>query len=90
MVKPPAHPPAWMMRLVSSVTAARARALPLRVAPVTMVIEATAMMLPTNVVEEAMVAELPTAQKMSQGWAPLIKLTREPAPVMSVLAAWKT
>jgi hypothetical protein len=78
-----------MIRLVSRVTAARAKALPFRVAPVCIAIEATAMMLPTKVVAGAMVAELPTVQKMSHGWAPPISSTRAALPVISVLAARK-
>ena len=61
---PKPQPLDWMMRLVSRVTAPlRARALPLRVAPVCIAIEVKAMMLPMKVVEVAMVAELPTCQK---------------------------
>jgi hypothetical protein len=47
-----------------------------------------AMIVPTNVVEVAIVAELVTRQKMSQGCAPLVRSTREEAPVTSVLAIW--
>ena len=89
-MKAPTHPLGWMMRLVSSVTAAvRASALPLRVAPVCIWMLASAMMLPTKVVETAIVAELPTTQKMSHGCAPLISDTRAPVAVTRVLPILK-
>jgi hypothetical protein len=57
-----------MMRLVSNVTApVCANALPLSVAPVVIVIEARAIMVPTIVVAVPMVAELPTCQKTLHG-----------------------
>jgi hypothetical protein len=43
-----------------------------------------AMIVPTKLVVVPSVAELPTCQYTLQGWAPLIKLTELPGPVMSV------
>jgi hypothetical protein len=45
------------------------------------------MIVPTNVVEVAIVAELVTRQKMSQGCAPPIRWTREPDAVINVVGA---
>jgi hypothetical protein len=57
-----------MIRLVSRVTAAvRASALPFSVAPVCIVIAMLAMIVPMNVVDGAIVAELVTRQKTLQG-----------------------
>jgi hypothetical protein len=56
------------MRFVSNVTAAvLASALPFRVAPVCIWMLALAMIVPTNVVDVAMVAELVTRQNTLQG-----------------------
>src|SRR5438477_7644263 len=77
-----------VMRLVSSVTAAvRARALPLSVAPVCIEMAMLAMMVPMNVVDVAMVAELVTRQKTWQGWAPPMRMTLELGAVTSVVGA---
>jgi hypothetical protein len=59
------------MVLVSSVTCAfRAKALPWSVARVCIAICCSAMMVPTKLVEVAMVAELVTTQNTWHGWAP--------------------
>ena len=92
MVKPPGHPPGWMIRLVSSVTEpwlgagdpSDARALPFSVAAVTIVIEALARMVPTNVVDAPMVAELPTCQKMLDALAPPLRSTARPDVMVNV------
>ena len=47
------------------------------------------MIVPTNVVEVAIVAELPTCQKIWHGCAPPIKWTLAPEAVTSVLPIWK-
>ena len=70
------HPAGWMMRFVSSVTAAvRAKALPKSVAPVCIEIAMLAMIVPSKAVDGAIVAELVTRQKIWQGWAPLMRTT---------------
>jgi hypothetical protein len=77
-----------VMVLSSRVTAPFwASARPSSVAPVFMVIDARARMLPTNEVVEAMVAELPTCQSMLHACTPPVKTTRLPGAVISVLTA---
>ena len=93
---PPAPPPAphavkAATLLAFSVTAPfRAKALPVRFAPEFIDMFVSARMLPTNVVPEAMVAELLTCHCTLQALPPLTKLTDEPDEVMSVLDIWKT
>jgi hypothetical protein len=66
-----------------------ARARPSILALSFMVMLATAMMVPTKVVPVSSVAELPTAQKTLQAWAPLMRTTLAFGAVMIVLPAWK-
>ena len=47
------------------------------------------MIVPTKLVEVAMVAELLTCQKIWHGCAPPVSTTREPYAVPSVLPIWK-
>ncbi len=78
------------MVLVSIVTAAtRARALPSSVAPVVMVIDAYAIIVPLKTLLVPSVAELPTAQKTFCDWAPLVSTMLAPDEVVSVEAIWK-
>lgn len=80
------HRPGLVMVLVSSVTAPlRARARPSSEAPVFISMEVRAMMVPTKLVDVAIVAELPTCQKTWQGLAPPIRTTLAPDAVISVL-----
>jgi hypothetical protein len=75
-----------VMVLSSNVTAPfRASARPSRVAPVFMVIDERARMLPTNDVVVAMVAELPTCQSTLHACTPPDRTTRLPGAVISVL-----
>lgn len=67
----------------------RASARPSMVVPVATVIEVRARMLPTKVELVPSVAELPTCQKTLQAWAPPMRLTWLPDPVMRVEAIWK-
>lgn len=79
-----------VMVLVSRVTAPlRASSRPATVAPVFALMDVRARMLPLNVVFVPRVAELPTCQNTLQGWAPLIRETLLPEPVIRVLATWK-
>ena len=79
--------------LEASVTAPlRARARPLKVVPVFMVMLESARMLPTNVVPVPSVAELPICQKTCGGrvWLPaLMTATDDPDAVVSVEPVWK-
>ena len=83
-----------VMVLVSSVTAPlRAKALPsVMVAPVFIVMLASARMWPTKAVPVPTVAELPTCQKILQsGVEPALMVTTDEAlAVVSVLPIWKT
>jgi hypothetical protein len=82
-----------VMVLSSSDTApVRARALPSRLAPVFMVMLASARMFPLSEVVVSTVAELPTCQNRLQPGPepPLVKTTDEPGAVVSVLPIWKT
>ena len=49
-----------------------------------------ARIVPRKVEPVPSVAELPTCQKTLQDWAPLIRLTVLPEPVVRVEPAWKT
>jgi hypothetical protein len=74
-----------------SVTAAfRARTRPVTVTLDVTVIEVNAMTVPTNVLVEPRVAELPTFQNTLHAWAPPISLTTLSEAVTSVEPAWKT
>jgi len=74
------------MVLLSKVTAPfRARALPLRVAPVVSVIEVRAKMFPANVLLVPRVAEDPTCQKTLAARALLIRSTLLLDAVVNVL-----
>jgi hypothetical protein len=65
-----------VMVLASSVTAPfRTRTRPWTVAPVFSVAEVSAMMVPTKVLAELSVAELPTCQNTLQAWAPFSSCT---------------
>ncbi|PZV97937.1 hypothetical protein SAMN05443287_10950 [Micromonospora phaseoli] len=78
------------MTLVSRVTAAvRANARPWSVAPVAIVIEAWAMMVPRNVVPVPIVAELPICQNTLQADAPLISTTLLFDAVVNAESTWK-
>ena len=79
-----------VMSLSSSVTAPLpARARPTRSAPVFMVIEVSAMMLPTRSLFEPSVAELATCQNTLHGEAPLRKTTVLFEAVINVEEIWK-
>ena len=79
-----------VMVLVSSVTEAlRARARPVRVAPVFRPVDCSDMMVPTKLVSVPSVAELPTCQKTLQGEAPLIRTTLLADAVVRVEPIWK-
>ena len=52
-------------------------------------IDCRARMLPAKAELVPRVAEEPTFQKTLQGWAPLIRLTREAEALIRVLAVWK-
>jgi hypothetical protein len=76
--------------LSSSVTAPlRAKARPWRVAPVFIVIDASASMLPTKADVVPMVAEEPTCQYTLQAWTPPERTTLLPGAAVNVLTAWK-
>ena len=76
--------------LVSIVTAATlASALPSSSAPVVRVIDAYAMIVPLTTLLVPSVAELPTAQKIFCGRAPLTSTMLAPDAVVSVEAIWK-
>src|SRR5947207_13816530 len=76
--------------LVSNVTAAFcARALPSSVAPVAIVMEAYAIMVPLNAEYVPSVAELPTCQKTLAALAPPIRTTRPPVATFSADPIWK-
>ena len=80
-----------VMSLSSSVTAPlRASARPTRSAPVFMVIEASAMTLPTRSLFVPSVAELVTCQNTLHGEAPLMKTTLLFDAVINVEEIWKT
>ena len=79
-----------VMVLASRVTAAlRARMRPWTVAPVSSVAEVRAISVPTNVLDDARVAELPTTQKTLHAWAPFSSSTDEPEAVTRSEEAWK-
>ena len=68
----------------------RARTRPSRVAPVSMVMLARAMTVPTKRVPVPSVTEEPTCQKTLQAWAPLVRTTELAESVVSVEeGAWK-
>jgi hypothetical protein len=78
------------MMLSSRVTAPfRANTRPSNAAPVCSEAEVNAKMFPTNVVPVPSVAELVTCQNTLHAWAPLIRLTVLPDPVIRVDPAWK-
>ena len=78
------------MKAESMVTAPlRARARPSMVVPVFRVMEARAMMVPSNAELVPRVAELPTCQKMLQGSAPLMRRMVLSGAVTRVEPAWK-
>jgi hypothetical protein len=58
-------------------------------APVVTEIDWRARMLPSKVEFVPSVAELPTCQKTLQAWAPPVRATWLPDPVMRVDPAWK-
>ena len=78
------------MGLLSMVTApVRANARPSSVAPVVIVIEAKARMLPLKTELVPSVAELPTCQKTLAALAPPVRMTWRPTVVVRVDAIWK-
>ena len=80
-----------VMVLVSRVTEPfRANMRPMAVAPVFMVMEVSARMVPRKLVAVPSVAELPTCQKTLQDRAPLVSNTRLLLAVVSVEPTWKT
>jgi hypothetical protein len=79
------------MVLVSKVTAPlRASIRPIEVAPVCMVIDVNAKMVPRKLVAVPIVAELPICQNTLQDRAPLVSNTRLLEAVVSVEPAWNT
>jgi hypothetical protein len=82
--------PGALTTLVSSVTAPfRANKPPLDTAPVLRVIDADANIFPTKFVPVPNVAEVPTAQKTLQAWAPITNNTREFEAVVRAEPIWK-
>src|SRR4051794_38335651 len=77
--------------LLSNVTApVRASARPFSLAPVVMVMDACAIIVPVNIVVVPSVAELPTCQITFLDWAPLMRMTwLLPAAVVKVDTIWK-
>jgi hypothetical protein len=76
--------------LVSNVTAAVwANALPSSIARVLNTTEATAIMVPAMLAPPSIVAELPTAQKMLDALARLIRITLRPPKTVRVDAIWE-
>ena len=85
------HPTGAVITFESRVTApVSASSRPVMSAPVTAVIEALAMTVPTNCVALPSVAELPTCQNTLQALAPPVMVICELDPAISVLAAWNT
>jgi hypothetical protein len=84
----PAHPVGSMLSLINVTAAFRAKALPLRVTPLFMLMLWSAIIVPSNVVVVPRVAELPTCQKMLHVLP--VPTTDEPDPVVSVLPILKT
>ncbi len=79
-----------VMSLVSNVTAPLlASARPSRNAPVFMVTEMDAMIVPTKLVPVSSVAELPIFQKTLHGEAPLMNTTLLAGAVVKVESTWK-
>jgi len=79
------------MLLPISVTApVRAKALPIRLAPLFMVMLACARIFPRKLEVVSRVAELPTRHCTLQGLPPLMKVTAEPLAAFSVLPVRKT
>ena len=80
-----------MTGLLSNVTApVRANALPFSTAPVVLVMDASAMMVPWNMVLVPSVAELPTCQNTLWELAPLMRMMwLLPAAVVKVDCIWK-
>jgi hypothetical protein len=79
------------MEFVSKVTdPLRASIRPIAVAPVSMVIDVNARMVPRKLVPVPIVAELPICQYTLQARAPLVSSTRLLVAVVSVEPAWKT
>lgn len=86
--------PGLTARLLSNVTApVRAKARPSSAAPVAIVTDAWARMVPLKIEFVPRVAELPTCQKMLHALAPLIRMMFPPAPPLAVVvseeATWK-
>ena len=78
------------MVLESMVTApVRAKARPSSVAPVSIVTDAAAMIVPLKTELIPIVAELPTCQKTLAAWAPPLRITWRLVVVTSVEAIWK-
>lgn len=76
--------------MLNKVTAPfRAKALPLRTAPVPSEMEESARIFPEKEALVPTVAELPTCQKTLEGWAPLMRDTLLPTAVVRALAIWK-
>src|SRR5690242_7276576 len=78
------------MLLLSSVTPARAHALPDKLAPVLSVMLEYARMFPVNTVPVPSVAPLPTCQNTLPARPPFPMTTDALGAVVSVLAIWKT
>ena len=66
-----------------------AKALPLSVAPVVIVMDAEARMLPSKTELVPRVAEVPTCQKMLAGLAPFIRIIPRPDEVVREVPIWK-
>jgi hypothetical protein len=82
--------PGFAIGLESNVTApVSAKALPISTAPVAIVTDAWARMVPLKVEYVPRVAELPTCQKMLAAVTPPVRTTLLPVPVVSELATWK-
>ena len=86
----PPEPAGVLIVLLNKVTAPfRAKALPLRTAPVPSEMEESARIFPEKEALVPTVAELPTCQKTLEGWAPLMRDTLLPTAVVRALAIWK-
>jgi hypothetical protein len=84
------HVEGTVMVSASRVTAAfRARIRPSTVAAESRVAEVNAMRVPTNVLPDPSVAELPTVQNTLHACAPPSRRTTLPEPVMRLEEAWK-
>jgi len=86
----PQVPGAVIVSSIMVTAAVSANRPPWHETPELAVMDASAMMVPTNEVLVPRVAELPTCQKTLQAWAPLIRTTEAAVAVVMVEPNWKT